>query len=119
MPPSPSTASTPWPAQEHITLARGEYSLGIDPKTQLARYQILLPVRGSYPQLRRFMHALLGQLPAVVVEDVDFQRKKHRRHRPHRADPHDPLPVEVMMNTKSRSRVGGVLRRGRGADLVA
>jgi len=63
-------------SQERITLSRGEYSLGIDPKTHLARYQILLPVRGSYPQLRRFLHALLGQLPAVVVEDVEFQRKK-------------------------------------------
>ena len=63
-------------AQERITLSRGEYSLGVDPKTHLARYQILLPVRGSYPQLRRFLHALLGQLPAVVVEDVEFQRKK-------------------------------------------
>lgn len=63
-------------AQEHISLARGEYALGVDPRTHLARYQILLPVRGSYPQLRRFLHALLGQLPAVVVEDVEFQRKK-------------------------------------------
>ncbi|WP_433740000.1 GspMb/PilO family protein [Pseudomonas putida] len=63
-------------AQERITLSRGEYSLGVDPKTHLARYQILLPVRGSYPQLRRFMHALLGQLPAVVVEDLELQRKK-------------------------------------------
>ena len=63
-------------AQERITLARGEYSLGIDPKTHLARYQILLPVRGSYPQLRRFLHALLGQLPAVVVEDLELSRKK-------------------------------------------
>ena len=62
-------------AQERITLSRGEYSLGVDPKTHLARYQILLPVRGSYPQLRRFLHALLGQLPAVVLEDVEFQRK--------------------------------------------
>lgn len=63
-------------AKERIALARGEYSLGIDPKTHLARYQILLPVRGSYPQLRRFLHALLNDLPAVVVEDVDFQRKR-------------------------------------------
>ncbi len=63
-------------AQELITLSRGEYSLGIDPKTHLARYQILLPVRGSYPQLRRFMVALLGQLPAVVVEDLALSRKK-------------------------------------------
>ena len=62
-------------AQERITLSRGEYSLGVDPKTHLARYQILLPVRGSYPQLRRFLHALLGQLPAVVLEDVELQRK--------------------------------------------
>lgn len=63
-------------SKERINLARGEYALGIDPKTQLARYQILLPVRGSYPQLRRFLHALLTELPAVVVEDVDFQRKR-------------------------------------------
>ncbi|MEG0858716.1 MAG: type 4a pilus biogenesis protein PilO [Pseudomonas sp.] len=61
---------------ERISLARGEYALGVDPKTQLARYQILLPVRGSYPQIRRFVHALLGQLPALVLEDVDLQRKK-------------------------------------------
>lgn len=63
-------------SKEKINLARGEYALGIDPKTQLARYQILLPVRGNYPQLRRFLHALLTDLPAVVVEDVDFQRKR-------------------------------------------
>jgi len=63
-------------AKERISLSRGEYSLGIDPKTQLARYQILLPVRGGYPQLRRLLHALLTELPAVVVEDVDFQRKR-------------------------------------------
>ncbi|MNM99435.1 hypothetical protein D3C76_595820 [compost metagenome] len=63
-------------AQERITLARGEYALGTDPKTRLARYQILLPVRGSYPQLRRFMHALVNELPAVVLEDVDLQRKR-------------------------------------------
>jgi Tfp pilus assembly protein PilO len=42
---------------ERISLARGEYALGIDPKTQLARYQIVLPVRGSYPQIRGFLKA--------------------------------------------------------------
>ncbi|MCY1286612.1 hypothetical protein D9M68_150100 [compost metagenome] len=61
--------------QERIALERGEYALGVDPKTRLARYQILLPVRGSYPQLRRFLHALLGELPGLVLEDVDVQRK--------------------------------------------
>ncbi|MCY1406282.1 hypothetical protein D3C76_607110 [compost metagenome] len=63
-------------AKERIVLARGEYALGTDPKTHLARYSILLPVRGNYPQVRRFLHALLTELPAVVLEDVDLQRKR-------------------------------------------
>ena len=62
--------------QERISLSRGEYALGVDPKTQLVRYQILLPVRGSYPQLRRFLHGVLAELPAVVLEEVDFRRKQ-------------------------------------------
>ncbi|MCO6056675.1 GspMb/PilO family protein [Pseudomonas sp. MOB-449] len=62
--------------QEGIALARGEYALGLDPKTRLARYQVLLPVRGSYPQLRRFLHGLQAQLPALALEEVDLQRKQ-------------------------------------------
>lgn len=61
---------------ERISLARGEYALGIDPRTRLARYQILLPVRGSYPQLRRFLHGVLAEVPALVLEEVDFQRRQ-------------------------------------------
>ncbi|WP_369986780.1 type 4a pilus biogenesis protein PilO [Pseudomonas xanthosomatis] len=61
---------------EQISLARGEYALGVDPKTQLARYQITLPVRGSYPQIRGFLKALLGQLPTLVLEDLELQRKR-------------------------------------------
>lgn len=61
---------------ERISLARGEYALGIDPKTQLARYQIVLPVRGSYPQIRGFLQALIGQLPTLVLEDLELQRKR-------------------------------------------
>ncbi|HDS1735317.1 type 4a pilus biogenesis protein PilO [Pseudomonas sp. BP8] len=61
---------------ERISLARGEYALGVDPKTQLARYQIVLPLRGSYPQIRGFLQALLGQLPTLVLEDLELQRKR-------------------------------------------
>ncbi|MFV3406921.1 type 4a pilus biogenesis protein PilO [Pseudomonas sp. NY15463] len=61
---------------ERISLARGEYALGVDPKTQLARYQIVLPVRGSYPQIRGFLNALLSQLPTVVLEDLELQRPR-------------------------------------------
>ncbi|MCU1730722.1 MULTISPECIES: type 4a pilus biogenesis protein PilO [unclassified Pseudomonas] len=61
---------------EKISLSRGEYALGVDPDTQLARYQILLPLRGSYLQIRRFLQALLAQMPALVLEDIDLQRKR-------------------------------------------
>ncbi|MNZ49380.1 Pilus assembly protein, PilO [compost metagenome] len=61
---------------QRISLARGEYALGVDPKTQLARYQIVLPVRGSYPQIRGFVRGLLGQLPTLVLEDLELQRKR-------------------------------------------
>lgn len=61
--------------REQITLARGEYALGVDPKTRLGRYQILLPVSGSYPQLRRFLDSVLTEVPALVLEDVELQRK--------------------------------------------
>jgi Tfp pilus assembly protein PilO len=63
-------------SQERIALDSGEYSLGIDPKTHLARYQILLPVRGSYPQQRRFLNALLSEVPALVLEDLELKRKQ-------------------------------------------
>lgn len=63
-------------AQEGIALARGEYALALDPQTRLARYQMLLPVRGSYPQLRSFLAAVRRQLPALVLEDIDLQRKR-------------------------------------------
>ncbi|MDX1368511.1 GspMb/PilO family protein [Pseudomonas sp.] len=63
-------------SRERIALDSGEYSLGIDPKTRLARYQILLPVRGSYPQQRRFLHALLAEMPALVLEDLELKRKQ-------------------------------------------
>lgn len=61
---------------EKISLSRGEYALGVDPDTKLARYQILLPLRGSYLQIRRFLQALLAQMPALVLEDIDLQRKR-------------------------------------------
>lgn len=62
--------------REHISLARGEYALGVDPQTRLARYQIVLPVSGSYAQVRRFLHSMGRELPALVLEDLELQRKR-------------------------------------------
>lgn len=32
-------------------------------------------MRAGYPQLRRFLHSLLSEVPALVLEDVEFKRK--------------------------------------------
>lgn len=61
-------------SSEGITLARGEYSMGIDARTRLARYQMTLPVGGSYPQLRRFIHSVMEEIPALALEDIDLRR---------------------------------------------
>lgn len=60
---------------EGITLARGEYSMGIDARTRLARYQMTLPVGGNYPQLRRFIHSVMEEIPALALEDIDLRRR--------------------------------------------
>ncbi|NMG32549.1 GspMb/PilO family protein [Aromatoleum evansii] len=60
---------------EQISLARGEYALAVEQGTDMARYQILLPVRGSYAQLRRFIDAAIAKVPGLSVEDLDLQRK--------------------------------------------
>lgn len=63
-------------AAEELSLARGEYALVVEDGTGLARYQILLPVRGAYPQLRRFLARALAAVPALGLEDLELQRKQ-------------------------------------------
>ena len=62
--------------QERIPITRGEYSLVIEPAPGLAQYQILLPVHGTYPQIRRFVATALDAVPALGLEDIALQRKK-------------------------------------------
>ena len=42
---------------------------------QLARYEMLLPVTGSYPQIRTFIEQVLYQLPALALSDVQIKRE--------------------------------------------
>jgi len=43
---------------------------------KLVRYQMTLPVKGEYPQIRKFLTDLPGALPAVALENVQFERQK-------------------------------------------
>ena len=58
-----------------LELAQGEYRLERR-ATGLWAYRITLPVRGSYPQLRDFLGALLKEMPIASIEALRFERKR-------------------------------------------
>jgi hypothetical protein len=59
-----------------LLLSRGEYGRSTDPQTGLARYRIVLPVRGTYSQVREFVAATLQAVPALALDEVTFERPK-------------------------------------------
>jgi len=62
-------------AAEQLALARGEYVLAPVADTRLVRYQILLPVRGDYLRLQRFIAAALAAVPGLGLESLSLQRQ--------------------------------------------
>ncbi len=58
-----------------LDLAQGEYRLERRP-TGLSAYRATLPVRGSYAQLRRFLSAVLSEMPTVSIDSLRFERRK-------------------------------------------
>ncbi len=60
--------------QVGLALERGEYRPLPDPSARLVRYQILFPVRGTYPQIKDFLARALRAMPALALEGVGFQR---------------------------------------------
>lgn len=59
-----------------IALEQGDYRLVSGKGDKIERYQITLPVRGSYSQIRKFIGRLLADLPTASLDGVSFQRQK-------------------------------------------
>ncbi|MEO8717693.1 MAG: GspMb/PilO family protein [Burkholderiales bacterium] len=58
-----------------LDLAQGDYRL--ERRTAgLWSYRVTLPVRGTYPQLRDFVAAILKDMPVVSIDALRFERKK-------------------------------------------
>lgn len=58
-----------------LELQRGEYRLETR-KAGLAAYRITLPVNGTYPQIRSFIDAVLGETPITSIDALRFERRK-------------------------------------------
>ena len=61
---------------QHLTLDQGEYRPAAEKAGRLMRYQITLPVRGSYLQLRNFLAAVLTDVPIASLDHISFERRR-------------------------------------------
>jgi Tfp pilus assembly protein PilO len=62
-------------AKHGLTLEQGEYRTLPDKTGKLMRYQLTLPVKGSYVQIREFVDTVLTEVPVAALEDVGFKRE--------------------------------------------
>lgn len=59
-----------------IKLDQGEYKVTRDKIGKLVRFQMTLPIKSEYPQLRKYLNALRAQIPIVSMEHLQFERQK-------------------------------------------
>jgi Tfp pilus assembly protein PilO len=57
-----------------LQLRAGTYRLD-ETRQRFDRYQVQLPVRGSYAQIRAFLEASLAEIPVMSLDQVSFRRK--------------------------------------------
>jgi Tfp pilus assembly protein PilO len=57
-----------------VRIDAGEYKMLQDRSWKLDRYQVTLPVRGNYVQVRQFMAAILADIPVASMDEVGFRR---------------------------------------------
>lgn len=60
---------------QKLEVLQGNYRLssGAD---RLARYEISLPLRGTYPQIRAFVAEVLNDVPSAALEQISFEKQK-------------------------------------------
>lgn len=63
-------------SENGIMLQRGDYQLHAEPDLALLRYEISLPVRGGYLDVRRFLAQILNDVPSLALEGLVFTRQR-------------------------------------------
>ena len=59
-----------------LELRQGEYKLQQEKNARLAQYQIALPLRGGYTQIRAFAAQVLSEIPTASLDQIRFERKR-------------------------------------------
>jgi hypothetical protein len=58
-----------------LSLNEGAYTVTRENAGKLVRFQIMLPLRGNYPQVRNFLVALARDVPGIALENAQFERR--------------------------------------------
>lgn len=61
--------------KQGVELASSEYRLINESDARLARYEMILPVKGSYPQIRAFIADALETIPAMAISAIAIKRE--------------------------------------------
>lgn len=60
---------------QSLQLSQGEYKFTREKDAHLGSYQITLPVKGSYVQVRKFIAKVMNTMPMVALDGVTFKRE--------------------------------------------
>lgn len=60
---------------QQLALDAGDYEIRRETAGQLTQLHIKLPLHGSYPQMRRFIDAVLKAVPPLALESTLFRRE--------------------------------------------
>lgn len=58
-----------------VELNSSNYRLTMEKESKLVRYEIQLPLRGTYPQIRAFIAGTLQAIPALALTDIIVRRE--------------------------------------------
>jgi Tfp pilus assembly protein PilO len=61
---------------QSLQLEQGDYKVVKDTTGKLTKFQITFPVKGTYPQIRKFVAGALDSVPALALSSIQFERKK-------------------------------------------
>ncbi len=60
---------------ESLQLTQGEYKFTREKAGRLGGYQIILPVKGSYIQVKKFIAKVMNTMPMVALDEISFKRE--------------------------------------------
>ena len=79
----PRIDSSPFWIRELVRIAKkqgveinsSDFRLSIEKDERLARYEMILPIRGRYPQIRAFIADVLEAVPTMAIVGIAFKRE--------------------------------------------